>query len=932
MFGRPSRPIAFGQLRRLTNPPSFVQQPASPELDPSYANLIKEVGMKSGRRQKVGSLAEARPAAMQTLHEGEKLSLGVEADDFSRRQAGRLQSASREGDVEEEDYERRDERRSPAAVLGSKRVGLVILPPQLVRGIEKQISETNPREIRDAFLSLLPPPGSSAPKPSGRERKAQPHSTPEVALAKAAAFLPGQYAAVRNILVELERRLGMDWMGDDGIVEFSGGSGPGLWATLDATGRLGTSPVTKPVDCHVVHTSRYGLELGTRLIEDISESVADINFTRKFIPETLSATPSLALSTFHLSTLPTPSSRNTHLSTLLSLDAPYTILVDRSTPAGWAAISEARTYILAKSSAEDPLHVVAPCPHDGPCPLVRDICGYKQKLQRPTFLRKTKHSGRGEEEVGYCYLVVAKGERPSLRSDSGLLENGRLGGVGREEIERLSRRDSGKTELREVEGGEFEMINLGSLDAVYAEPSGVVEDDVLVADMRQEAYSWPRLVAAPMKRSGHVVMDACTPSGQIQRLTFSKSHSNQGYYDARKSSWGDLFPHESKGKEVVRTRGIKKLSKFDQATEANWPVAELMEELESSEGDQAGVESWSHGRGGKRATVVHSTFGRRREMSTFVRRVGLSSQKRYMSAHPVERESPLPAAVKPKVTINELRRMAASKTPITCLTAYDYPTSLLCESAQVDMCLIGDSLSQVALGHSSTTSITLDEMIHHCKAVTKGCKTAFLFADLPFGSFEASLEDGMRSAIRLIKEGGVDGVKIEGGMEIVPLVQRLSAIGIPVMPHIGLQPQRATSLSGYLVQGRSASSARSVLDTALAMQSAGAFGLLLEAIPHSLATFVTDKLDIPTIGIGAGPGTSGQVLVISDVLGVYAEEPGVKKAKFVRQFANVGKEARRGAEGFVEAVKSGRFPEVGSETYAMKKDEWEAFLREVEGK
>lgn len=283
-----------------------------------------------------------------------------------------------------------------------------------------------------------------------------------------------------------------------------------------------------------------------------------------------------------------------------------------------------------------------------------------------------------------------------------------------------------------------------------------------------------------------------------------------------------------------------------------------------------------------------------------------------------------------KVTISELYRLRSSFTPVTCLTAYDYPTALLSQNAGVDMVLIGDSLAQVALGHHSTNSITLDEMIHHSRAVTRGAKTPFVFADLPFGSFEESTEQGVRSVVRMIKESGVDGIKIEGGREILPLVKRLTDMGIAVMPHIGLQPQRATSLSGYLVQGRSAEAAAELYETAKLLKEAGAFALLLEAIPHSLARDITDSLEILTIGIGAGPGTSGQVLVITDVLGTYAE-PGAWKAKFVRHFGDVGAASKKAVEGFVREVKGGGFPEVGKETYAMKKEEWAKFL-ELKGK
>lgn len=300
-----------------------------------------------------------------------------------------------------------------------------------------------------------------------------------------------------------------------------------------------------------------------------------------------------------------------------------------------------------------------------------------------------------------------------------------------------------------------------------------------------------------------------------------------------------------------------------------------------------------------------------------------------MSARPDSQSNGLTPALRPKVTLNTLRSLASAGTPITCLTAYDFPTALLSEAAGIDMVLVGDSLSQVALGHTSTTEITLDEMIHHAKAVTRGAKSPFVFADMPFGSFEQSLSVGVGNVIRMIKESGVDGVKIEGGREIIPLVKRLSEVGIPIIPHIGLQPQRATSLSGYLVQGKTKAAALDLYETAKELHEAGATGFVFEAVPHRLAKYITDELKILTIGIGAGAGTSGQVLVITDILGLYHTEEGESSGnhpRFVRRFGNVGKEMRNAVEGYKDAIKGGEFPEVGKETYGMKKEEWEGFL------
>jgi 3-methyl-2-oxobutanoate hydroxymethyltransferase len=193
------------------------------------------------------------------------------------------------------------------------------------------------------------------------------------------------------------------------------------------------------------------------------------------------------------------------------------------------------------------------------------------------------------------------------------------------------------------------------------------------------------------------------------------------------------------------------------------------------------------------------------------------------------------------------------------LTAYDYPSALACSSYGADITLVGDSLAQVCLGYDSTTQLTLTEMIHHARAVARGTSSSLLVADMPFGTYHASAEEGVRNAVQLVREGRAEAVKMEGGEEITECVHRLARVGIPVMAHVGLMPQRHAALSGYKVQGREAESARRVLRSALALEAAGAFSIVLEAIPHQLGKYITERLSIPTIGIGAGPGTNGQV-------------------------------------------------------------------------
>ncbi|KZV68726.1 hypothetical protein PENSPDRAFT_686965 [Peniophora sp. CONT] len=279
-----------------------------------------------------------------------------------------------------------------------------------------------------------------------------------------------------------------------------------------------------------------------------------------------------------------------------------------------------------------------------------------------------------------------------------------------------------------------------------------------------------------------------------------------------------------------------------------------------------------------------------------------------------------------KVTIRHLQQLRAAGTPISMLTAYDYPTALALDAHGADITLVGDSLAQVCLGYTSTTQLTLDEMLHHCKAVARGTTHPFLIADMPFGSYHTGLDDAARAAVRLMQEGRVEAVKLEGGTEIVPIVERLTQIGVPVMAHIGLMPQRHVALSGYKVQGQTAQSALALYKTALSLQAAGAFAMLLEAIPAKVGELLTHKLNIPTIGIGAGKGTSGQVLVWDDAMGRWSG----KKAKFVRRFAEVGRDEARGVRSYVAAVKSGNFPDNEVEGYGMQPAELEQFLELVQ--
>ncbi|KAI0067595.1 hypothetical protein BV25DRAFT_1818973 [Artomyces pyxidatus] len=302
--------------------------------------------------------------------------------------------------------------------------------------------------------------------------------------------------------------------------------------------------------------------------------------------------------------------------------------------------------------------------------------------------------------------------------------------------------------------------------------------------------------------------------------------------------------------------------------------------------------------------------------------------RRSMSVRPMNVDGGLPPSMSPrkKMTIQQLQQLRESRTPITMVTAYDYPTARALDTHGVDIALVGDSLAQVCLGLPSTTLVTLDEMLHHCRAVARGSTHPLIIADMPFGSYHAGVDDAVRNAVRMVKEGHVEGVKLEGGAEIVDIVRRITQMGVPVMAHVGLLPQRHVALSGYRVQGRDAAGARDVYDSAKALQEAGAFSIVLEAIPHQLGSFITEELSIPTIGIGAGPGTSGQVLVWDDLMTRWHG----RKAKFVRRFADVGQEEGRGIQNYISAVRDRSFPKPKEEGYEMGPGEWDLFLSEFE--
>ncbi len=240
------------------------------------------------------------------------------------------------------------------------------------------------------------------------------------------------------------------------------------------------------------------------------------------------------------------------------------------------------------------------------------------------------------------------------------------------------------------------------------------------------------------------------------------------------------------------------------------------------------------------------------------------------------------------------------------LTAYDYPSARLVAEAGIDLILVGDSLGMVVLGYESTVPVTMDEMVHHTKAARRGAREAFLIGDLPFLSC-GTPEQGLAAAARLMKEGGADSVKLEGGAEVVPVVEALVRAGVPVLGHVGLTPQTASALGGYRLQGKDAANARRILDGAVALERAGCWGVVLELVPAPLARLITARIGIPTIGIGAGPSCDGQVLVFHDLVGLYAGFT----PSFVKRYAEAGATIRDAVARYAAEVRDGSFPGEG---------------------
>jgi len=273
-----------------------------------------------------------------------------------------------------------------------------------------------------------------------------------------------------------------------------------------------------------------------------------------------------------------------------------------------------------------------------------------------------------------------------------------------------------------------------------------------------------------------------------------------------------------------------------------------------------------------------------------------------------------------KLPLTELAELKRRGQKLAMVTAYDFPSGRIADEAGVELVLVGDSAGMVVLGNESTVPVTMDELLMLTRAVVRGAKRPLVIADMPFGSFQASDESAVENAVRFVKEAGADAVKLEGAGPTLSRVQSIVGAGVPVMGHVGLTPQSATMLGGFKAQGRTAEKAQRLYEDALALEAAGCFSIVLEAVPAPVAARVTEALEVPTIGIGAGANCDGQVLVWHDLLGLYAG----KAPRFVKRYADLAGEAKRALEAYVDDVREGRFPEE-QHTYAIPDEELAAF-------
>ncbi|KAF8640974.1 hypothetical protein AX17_000620 [Amanita inopinata Kibby_2008] len=482
-------------------------------------------------------------------------------------------------------------RKSPAAAFGGQNIGAVVLPYQLIKSINQLIQDSDKAQLHVDAKRLFLNEDAKGDTESGwdsqynvryRSRSQAARHIERDGTAFVSVAFPAHYSAIVAVLDHAKKRLGPSWSVQT-VLDWGAGAGSGLWASVfsfqdpKSENPLANIEDFRPSDStitkYIAIDKRDGLvTAGKRLVSAIDCDKLQIHWQRSFRRndhlETFEAGQTLALSAFMLSSLPTSVGRKALVKEMWESGADVmVVLIDHSTTTGFEAIAEAREYLLklgrrgledmegedpTKGSISQSSHVVAPCPHDGACPLryagnSRLTCGFSQRIQRPDFVRRTKHSKVGHEDIQYSYVVIRRGPRPSVATT----QVGRVGEVGFRELQKdAEKRLPIKELVLHDDSGEVVKSNPDSTPEMAALPAlslkELQDQEELEAILRHEAYSWPRLVFPPLKRSGHVILDGCTAEGKIMRMIIPRSQGKQPFYDARKSNWGDIFPHPPK--------------------------------------------------------------------------------------------------------------------------------------------------------------------------------------------------------------------------------------------------------------------------------------------------------------------------------------------------------------------------------------------------
>ncbi|KAG2756344.1 Rsm22-domain-containing protein [Suillus brevipes Sb2] len=544
------------------------QPNAALDLDPTLKALLQDADISLTSHKHVMEkrpLRELEPVAIEHPEEA------ADAEDFV-----------------EDHSERGEHRKSPAARFGSKKIGSVVMPTELQKSITALIDASDKVQLHSDATRLFFDESEGwdhSYDVKYRSHKQGARHSDRDGTAFASVVLPAHYSAICAVLHHVKHRLGPQW-NVQRVIDWGSGAGSGLWASMNIFQKPSSASEeprlsTSNISTYLGIDKRDGLvAIGKRLLRDTDFGTLSATWQRSFreddIIKRTEGHDTLALSAFMLSTLQTPLARKKFVKELWESGAYTIVLIDHKTKAGFQNIAEAREYLLEMGRKElnDPetsdwlvrgAHVVAPCPHDGSCPLysgksVSLVCGFSQRLQRPSFVRLTKHAREGHEDIEYSYVAIQRGPRPSTVGEGVSTQArsvGRIGAVGREEAEHIRLKEEKVAKELVLDADYVETRHEAEANHIPAEIFPAENSEEVEAALRNEAFHWPRLVFPPLKKSGHIIIDACTAECKIMRLTIPKSQGKQPFYDARKSSWGDIFPHPPKNRPQERLQSTR---------------------------------------------------------------------------------------------------------------------------------------------------------------------------------------------------------------------------------------------------------------------------------------------------------------------------------------------------------------------------------------